>query len=293
MKTIEDFTNKVINGDSQEVMRSMPEDFVNLVITSPPYFGCRVYGNETVGREEHPLDYVNKIFEFTRDIKRILRPDGSFYLNIGDMYFGTKGGFKGFKGKASRKTHKHYEGRTVAETDGKYLQNKQLLLLPTRIAAKMQEDGWILRNTIIWRKGNSMPVPAPDRLLPTYEYIFLFAKSDQYYFDLEQSKKTIFKGKDVIYVNIEPFGNHQATFPKKLIHPMILMSSKKDDIVMDPFGGSGTVGCVAKSSGRNFVLIEINKQSCEDAEKAIAQTYDFVNGPSKSENKSGNLFDQL
>jgi len=276
MKDISEFTNKVICGDSQEIMKTMPEDSVNLVITSPPYFGCRVYGNETVGREEDPRDYVDKIVDFTRDIKRVLRPDGSFYLNIGDVYYGTKAGFKGFKGKASRKTHKHYEGRTIIEPDGKYLQNKQLLLLPTRIAAKMQDEGWILRNTIIWKKNNAMPVPAPDRFLPTYEYIFFFAKSGDYYFDLKQSKKSLFNGKDVFTVNIEPFGKHQATFPRQLVYPIISTSSKEGDIVMDPFGGSGTTGCVAKYHGRKFILLEINENSCKDARQELSETCSFT-----------------
>jgi len=297
MKSISEFTNRVIHGDSQEVMKSMPEDSVNLVITSPPYFGCRVYGNETVGREEDPRDYFDKIVDFARDIKRVLRSDGTFYLNIGDMYFGTKQGFGGFKGKDSRKTHKHYEGRVIAEPDGKYLQNKQLLLMPPRIAAKMQDDGWILRNTLIWHKNNAMPVPAPDRFLPTYEYIFMFAKSDSYYFNLEESKKSSFNGKDVFNVNIEAYGKHQATFPEKLVYPLIKISSKPNDIIMDPFGGSGTVGRLSKRLGRQFISIEINKDFCGIAEKSIAETCALaqINEVEKSEPSlaPNNLFEQL
>ena len=299
MKDISEFTNRVINGDSQEVMKEMPEDSVNLVITSPPYFGCRVYGNETVGREEDPKDYIEKIVDFTRDIKRVLSPQGSFYLNIGDMYFGTKNGFgfKGFKGKQARKTHKHYIGRQVVDADGKYLQNKQLLLMPPRIAAKMQDEGWILRNTLIWKKNNAMPVPAPDRFLPTYEYIFLFSKSENYYFDLEESKKPPLYGKDVITVNIEPFGKHQATFPEKLVYPMIKTSSAENDIVMDPFGGSGTIARLAKRLGRQFINIEINEDFCKIAEKSIAETCALakINKEEKTEEKieSNNLFDSL
>ena len=267
------FINQVIHGDSLEVMKTMPDDFVNLAITSPPYFGCRVYGGETTGREEDPREYIDKVFEFTKEIKRVLSPEGSFYLNIGDVYFGTKGGFQGFKGKQSRKTHKHYIDRTIVEPDGKYLQNKQLLMLPTRIAAKMQDDGWILRNTLIWRKLNAMPVPAPDRFLPTYEYIFFFSKTPNYYFDLQASKKSVFKGKDVITVNIKPFGDHQATFPEELIYPMIKASSKEGDVVMDPFGGSGTVASVAKRNGRKYIHIDTNAEFLKSAQKRIKDTY--------------------
>ena len=269
-----DFINKTICGDSLEIMKSMPEECVNLAITSPPYFGCRVYGNETVGREEDPREYIENIFKFTQEIKRVLRNDGSFYLNIGDMYFGTKSGFgfKGFTGKAARKTHRHYVGRTVVDADGKYLQNKQLLQLPPRIAAKMQDDGWILRNCIIWKKKNAMPVPAPDRFLPTYEYIYFFSKSEKYYFNLKESKKSLFKGKDIITVNIQPFKKHDASFPEELIYPMIKISSQTGDIVLDPFGGSGTVASISKRTNRKYVYIDTNKEFCESANMRISET---------------------
>ena len=271
---IENLLNQAINGDSLEIMRKMPDNCIDLTITSPPYFGCRNYGTDTIGQEEDPKDYIDKVLEFTKEIKRILKPSGSFYLNIGDMYFGTKTGFgfKGFKGKMARKTHKHYVGRKTVNPDGKYLQNKQLLLLPPRIAAKMQEDGWILRNNIIWEKKNHMPVPAPDRFMPTYEYILFFVKSEHYYFDLEASKKSLFKGRDIISVNIEPFGKHQSTFPKKLIYPMIQTSSKEKDIVLDPFGGVGTVASIAKRANRQFITIEINEDFYKESKKHIGET---------------------
>jgi DNA modification methylase len=161
----------------------------------------------------------------------------------------------------------------------------------------MQDDGWILRNTIIWKKNNAMPVPAPDRFLPTYEYFFFFVKSENYYFDLEQSKKSTFKGKDIITVNIEPFEKHQATFPPSLIYPMIEISSKKNDIIMDPFGGSGTVGRIAKRTARKFIIIEINKEFCQVAKKSIAETLALaeVNEKEKIEQPidSATLFDTL
>ena len=151
MKPIEEFTNQIINGDSLQVLKDMPDESVNLTITSPPYFGCRVYGDETVGREKDPREYIDHIVEFTKEIKRVLRSDGSFYLNIGDVYFGTKG-FGRVKGQYMRKTHEHYKQHEIVEEDGKYLQHKQLLFIPPRIAIKMQDDGWILRNSIIWEK---------------------------------------------------------------------------------------------------------------------------------------------
>lgn len=149
--------NQVLYGDSLEVMKTLPDESINLVITSPPYFACRVYGNETLGRESHPLDYIKDLFEYTKEIKRILKNDGSFYLNIGDLYYGVKGFSKGYRPEHRRKTHKNYGKHDLAPEDGKYLQSKQLLLLPPRLAIMMQEDGWIVRNQNLWEKPNPIP----------------------------------------------------------------------------------------------------------------------------------------
>ncbi|TRZ80402.1 hypothetical protein D4R86_04320 [bacterium] len=148
---ITDFLNKIHCGDSLGLLKRLPDESVDLIITSPPYFGCRVYGNETLGREEHPLDYVNDIFEFAVQFKRVLKSTGSLYLNIGDVYFGTKG-FSRNTGKYKRKTDHHYKEHKIVKNDGKYIQDKQLLLLPHRVAIKMQDDGWVLRNDIVWEK---------------------------------------------------------------------------------------------------------------------------------------------
>lgn len=263
MKSIEEFTNKIINGDSLQVLKEIPDESVNLIITSPPYFGCRVYGNEILGRERDPREYIDHIFEFTKEIKRVLSSNGSFYLNIGDVYFGTKG-FGRVKGEYLRKTHEHYKDHEIVEEDGKYLQHKQLLLIPPRIAIKMQDDGWILRNNIAWKKGNACPNYSEDRRLPVYEYIFHFVKSREYYFDFETAKK-LNHHRDIITCNIESFGEHQATFPEKLIYPFIMTTSKENDIVMDVFGGHGTVGLVCQKNDRKYILIELNEKYCDSA----------------------------
>ena len=268
MKPIEEFTNRIINGDSLQVLREMPDESVDLIITSPPYFGCRVYGNETLGREKDPREYIAHVFEFTKEIKRVLSKQGSFYLNIGDVYFGTKGFGRVINGKHLRKTHKHYEQHDIVAEDGKYLQHKQLLLIPPRIAIEMQNDGWILRNSIAWEKGNACPNFAKDRRLPVYEYIFHFVKGRDYYFDFETAKK-LDHHRDVIRCNIEAFGKHQATFPEKLIYPFIMTTSKENDIVLDPFGGCATVGLVCQKNNRRYILIELNEKYCEDASNRL------------------------
>lgn len=144
--------NKIVCIDALEGINSLPDNSINLVITSPPYFNCRVYGNETIGREENPIDYINNIFLYLNSLKRVLHKEGSLYLIIGDVYFGTKG-FSRNKGRYARKTDKHYMEYKITKPDGKYLQYKQLLMLPERIAIEMQNAGWILRNKIIWEKS--------------------------------------------------------------------------------------------------------------------------------------------
>ena len=150
----EKWINKIICGDSLELTSQLPEDFVNLIITSPPYFGCRVYGDETLGRESHPLDYVKHLLQFMDELRRVLHPQGSFYLNIGDIYFGYKGFIRN-KGRYARKTDQHYKEHKIVRPDVRYLQHKQLLMLPERVAMGMQEQGWLLRNKIIWKKSDS------------------------------------------------------------------------------------------------------------------------------------------
>ena len=265
--------NKIICIDALEGMNSLPDNSINLIITSPPYFNCRVYGNETIGREENPLDYINNLFKYLNPLKRVLHKEGSFYLNIGDLYFGTKG-FSRNKGRYSRKTDKHYLEYKIAKPDGKYLQYKQLLMLPERIAIEMQNAGWILRNKIIWEKPNPVPSYSKDRRYPVYEHIFHFVKSRKYFFDIKKAKE-LGHHRDVIRNKIEPFKFHQASFPLSLIKPLIEITSKEGDIVLDPFMGSGTVAEACILLNRNYIGFEINENFCKIAEERLEKIYDF------------------
>ena len=239
-----------------ELLQELEPDSIDLVITSPPYFGCRQYGNETIGREINPLDYVYKFLKFTPLIKRVLSKSGSFYLNIGDVYFGTKG-FSRNTGGYARSTDIHYKEHKICKQDGKVLQHKQLLMLPSRVAIGMQEQGWVLRNDIIWHKPNAIPSFSKDRRLPRYEHIFHFVKSSKYYFDYQKAKELGYH-KDIISQISKPFKKHKATFPEEMIENLILTTTKEDDIVLDPFMGSGTTAYAAKKHKRNYMGFEIN-----------------------------------
>ena len=269
---IDKYINSIINMDALEGLKLLPSNSINLIITSPPYFGCRVYGNETIGREENPLDYVQNLLRYFGDLKRILRKDGSFYLNIGDVYFGSKGFIRN-TGRYARKTDHNYKEHKIVKPDGKYLQYKQLLMLPERIAIGMQEQGWVLRNKIIWEKPNPVPSFSPDRRLPVYEYIFHFVKTRSYYFDYEIAK-SMHHHRDIIRNGIEPFKEHQASFPLSLIEPLIQTTSKENDIVLDPFMGSGTTAVAALKCNRRYIGFEINEEYCKLANDRLSNFQD-------------------
>ncbi|MCY4418987.1 MAG: site-specific DNA-methyltransferase [Cytophagales bacterium] len=266
--------NKIIQGDSLILLNDLGSNSIPLILTSPPYFLCRDYGNGALGREANPLDYVKNMLLWTKQLKRVLAKEGSFYFNIGDVYFGTKGFIRN-KGQYARKTDIHYKEHKIVKPDGAYLQYKQSLMLPERIAIGMQEQGWILRNKIIWEKPNPVPSYSPDRRYPVYEHIFHFVKSRKYYFDLVKAKE-LGHHRDVIKCGIEPFGKHQASFPVSLLLPFIETTSKIGDLVLDPFMGSGSVAIAALMKGRRYLGFEINPEFCILAEERIKHKKVFL-----------------
>ena len=265
------FIDKITLGDSIELLKKLEANSVDLIITSPPYFGCRQYGNETIGREDNPLTYVDAFLKFTPLIKQALSPTGSFYLNIGDIYFGTKG-FSRNTGKYARSTDTHYKEHKICKQDGKVLQYKQLLMLPSRVAIGMQEQGWLLRNDIIWHKPNAIPSFSKDRRLPRYEHIFHFVKSSKYFFDYERAKEMDFH-RDIINQNVKPFKEHKASFPVEMIERLILTTSQRGDVILDPFIGSGTTAMAAEKHDRRYIGFEINPEYVAISRKRTKQWF--------------------
>jgi len=182
--------NQVICGDSVEVMKDFPADSIDLVVTSPPYWGLRDYGIDgQIGLEDHPQKYIDELVNVARQIRRVLKKSGSFYLNLGDTYFSTMGNNSTFSKdttvKGSRE-RRHYEHKIKQSN---WLQPKQLMLIPSRVAIALQEDGWILRNDIVWYKPNHMPSSGKDRLTCSWEHVFHFVKSRKYFYDLDAIRK--------------------------------------------------------------------------------------------------------
>lgn len=252
----------LLHGDALSEASKLPDGSIDCIVTSPPYYGLRDYGSEgQYGLEESPAAYVETMRALFSELRRALADDGTLWLNIGDSY-------------------------------GK---NKNLLGIPWRVAFALQDDGWILRNSIIWEKPNAMPESVTDRLSGRHENIFMFSKSQRYWFDLDpirqkseqrkpqpsdkkrpdeawnsstglnphQGQRTPhINGKnpgDVWAISTKPFpGSHFAVFPPELPRRAIVAGCKPGGTVLDPFSGSGTTGLVAQENGRKYVGIDIS-----------------------------------
>jgi len=179
--------NQVLCGDNREILPTLPCDSVDLAVTSPPYWGLRDYGHEDqLGLESHPQLYVDHLVEICREVKRVIKPTGSFWLNLGDSYYGSRGNNSDYPQTKNQRISSGMPSKSLATGfNSNWLQPKQLLGIPWRVATALQEDGWILRNCVIWFKPNHMPESVRDRLTKSYEFFFFFVKSKKYYFDLD------------------------------------------------------------------------------------------------------------
>lgn len=268
----------IIVGDCIESMRSMPVESVQTCVTSPPYFGLRDYGHYgQIGLEPTPDEFVAKLVEVFREVRRVLRYDGTLWLNLGDSYGA----------------------------------GKNLLGIPWRVALALQADSWVLRQDIIWSKPNPMPESVRDRCTKAHEYLFLLSKGPRYYFDsaaiaeplsassvqrLSQATLAHQAGSDrvpgktngnmkavgtgdtrnkrsVWTVATMPFREaHFATFPEALIEPCILAGAPVGSTVLDPFMGAGTTAVVCERLGRKWIGCELNPEYAAIAESRIRST---------------------
>ena len=170
-------------GDAMTVLATLPDCSVNCCVTSPPYWGLRDYGTAgQLGLESTTAEYVEKMVAVFREVRRVLRDDGTLWLNLGDSYFSTSKGSGGPSDKQERNAGSWYEPRKFA-APGDGIKTKDLVGIPWRVAFALQADGWYLRQDIIWSKPNPMPESVTDRCTKAHEYIFLLAKSERYYFD--------------------------------------------------------------------------------------------------------------
>ncbi len=275
--------NSIIRGDSTQSLAIIPSNSIACIVTSPPYFQQRDYGHaDQLGSEENPETYISNLRKVFRECHRVLKPDGVFWLNLGDKFL---------------------SGR--------------LLGMPWRTALALGEDGWFLRSDVIWHKPNAMPSSVASRPTTDHEYLFLFSKSDKYRYFADAIREphvtfsemsrmkggrkhfgkiggTPEQGKNSGNTNLHngrwdqafhPLGRnkrtvwsiplskfrgaHFAVFPEKLVETCVLAGSDVGDTVLDPFCGSGTTLVVAKRLGRCFVGVENNADYCLIAKKRV------------------------
>lgn len=180
-------TTEIIVGDCREVLRRLPAASVHCVVTSPPYFGLRDYGVDgQIGLEDTPAKFVLELVDVFREVWRVLRDDGTCWINMGDSYAGSRAGPQGGTGLMSGRTVGHQremrrkDGNHLARSGGKV---KDLLGMPWRLAFALQDAGWYLRRDIIWSKPNPMPESVDDRPSGSHEYVFLMTKRPDYFYD--------------------------------------------------------------------------------------------------------------
>ena len=288
--------NNILIGDCRNILPTLETKSVQCVVTSPPYYNLRDYGvNMQIGQEATYQEYIDNLVSVFREVRRVLKDDGTVWLNLGDSYAGSGQG-------GNLDKNKELESMTpLKQTPLAGLKKKDLIGIPWRVAFALQEEGWYLRQDIIWHKPNVMPESVKDRCTKSHEYIFLLSKHKNYYFDAEAIKEPVvsIKGnnktfrnggvytkgqsyfnskkieaethgnkpnesgkrnkRDVWTIPTHPYkGAHFAAFPLGLVIPCVLAGTREGDVILDPFFGSGTVAEAAALLNRNWLGIDIN-----------------------------------
>ena len=270
----------ILFGDCRETLSQIDEK-VRMCVTSPPYYGLRNYGDESnqIGQEDTPEEYIQNLVDIFRSVRNCLSDDGTLWVNIGDSYYNYRPG----KGQAlvqqsvskSKQDLPEKCARRGNKLEG--LKEKDLIGIPWMLAFALRADGWYLRQDIIWHKSNPMPESVRDRCTKSHEYMFLLSKSQNYYFDVDVIKEPTRRKRSVWNVSTKPYkGSHFAVFPPELITPCILASSEENDIILDPFIGSGTTAMVAKELGRYYIGCELHEDYGNLIQERMGVTVDKV-----------------
>ena len=253
----------ILFGDCRETLSQIDEK-VRMCVTSPPYYGLRNYGDESnqIGQEDTPEEYIQNLVDIFRSVRNCLSDDGTLWVNIGDSYYNYRPGKGQALVKQTVSATKQDLPDKCARRGNKLegLKEKDLIGIPWMLAFALRADGWYLRQDIIWHKSNPMPESVRDRCTKSHEYMFLLSKSQNYYFDVDVIKEPTRRKRSVWNVSTKPYkGSHFAVFPPELITPCILASSEENDIILDPFIGSGTTAMVAKELGRYYIGCELHE----------------------------------
>ena len=251
----------VIHDDAVAALRRLPGDVFNVALTSPPYYWARDYGfDRQIGHEDTVKGYVAALMDVFDEVRRVLHPEGVFFLNIGDTYYSGNGQPHGHDPKCSTRNFLRKKKRSV-DIGGWDIPKKSLIGIPWTVALEMQSKGWTLRSAIVWNRRNAFVEPtARDRPHRQYEFVFMFSRSRFYSFD-----RSALVEEDVWDIPIERkrVAVHNAMFPDELARRCILAGSPPGGHVLDPFVGSGTTIFVAQRHGRNAVGIDLGDKYVE------------------------------
>ena len=264
----------IYHGSALDVLKAMPDKTVNCIVTSPPYYWLRDYGVEgQIGMEASISDYVKALTDVMDEVRRVLRDDGVAFFNVGDTFYSGKGMSQGQDEKSKKR---RFGLRAVDKSGGMGigLQRKSLIGIPWRLATSFMESGWVLRSSIIWHRRNRLPEYVRDSPGRSYEYIFLLAQSRKYYFNKKALiDKEIEEDMWDIPTQPKPSGGlDTAPFPDELVGRCLEAGCPENGIVLDPFIGSGTTIRVANAMGMSGLGIDLNRDFCEYAVKALGGT---------------------
>jgi len=298
-------------GDAVELLRELPDNSIHCCVTSPPYWGLRSYlaGDDPnkgleIGAEATPWDYVDTMTAVFREVRRVLREDGTCWLNLGDTYAAGRGPQVSDSKRRGQAPRDAWNGSSKVP-DG--LKAKDLCLVPYRVAIALQEDGWWLRSNIVWAKTNPMPESVSDRPTSSHESLFLLTKSSKYFYDTAAVKEDLLRPGAVVSAGLggnkkngshtysgneydaggldgrnlrnvwsmatKPYkGSHYAAMPPALVEKCVKAGCPKGGIVMDPFLGSGTVAQVAEDHGRQWLGFDLDERNEQLIRERTSQT---------------------
>ena len=260
----------ILFGDCKQNLSTFLPKTARMCVTSPPYYGLRDYGGEEkqIGQENTPEEYIQNLVGVFREVREVLTDDGTLWVNIGDSYYNYRPGRGSITYPKQTLANNNQDLPAYTHKRGNKLKGykeKDLIGVPWLLAFALRKDGWYLRQDIIWSKPNPMPESVRDRCTKSHEYIFLFSKNQNYYFDVDAIKEPTVDGrglkrkKSVWNIKTKPYKDaHFSVFPEELIKPCILAGSEEGDLILDPFMGSGTTAVAAKSLNRDYIGCELN-----------------------------------
>lgn len=303
----------IYHGNVFDKLQEIDTESVQCVVTSPPYWGLRNYQmDDQLGLEDTPEAFIDNMVKVFSEIKRVLKNDGTVWLNLGDSYNSQTGsGFNTNKNEGQNHRIKELQKTQGSLVKKISLKPKNLVGIPWRVALALQADGWYLRQDIIWHKPNPMPESVTDRCTKSHDYIFLLSKSAKYFYDADAIREPaqdwgtrnrsqlrggtqdeLLKHRGLKDANFAEIGKnrrsvwtintqsykeaHFAVFPPKLPELCIKAGSSEGDVVLDPFFGSGTTGWVAQRLGRKWIGIELNPEYIEIAKQRFNQQELFI-----------------